>query len=82
MPAGYFESLPICMLSSSHRGGNVSMLSKIISFATGDTDHGLKKFCLEQSHLFTRVVVLSASRNFSYIPCVAKSFALSKQVTF
>ena len=58
------------------------MLSKIISFATGDTDHGLKKFCLEQSHLFTRVVVLSASRNFSYIPCVAKSFALSKQVTF
>lgn len=82
MPAGYFESLPVCMLFSSHRGRNDNILSKIISFAMGDTDYGLKKLCLEQSHLFTRVVVSSASRNFSCIPCVAKSFALSKQVTF
>lgn len=57
MPAGYFESLPVCVLFPRHRGRNYNILSKIISFAMGDIDSGLKKFCLEQSHLLTRVVV-------------------------
>ena len=55
MPAGYFESLPVCVLFLGHGGRNYNIRSKIISFAVGDIDSGLKKFCLEQSHLLTRV---------------------------
>lgn len=55
MPAGYFESLPVCVLFPRHRGRNYNIRSKIISFAMGDIDSGLKKFCLEQSHLLIRV---------------------------
>lgn len=57
---------------SQPQGRSYSILAKIISFAMGDIDYGLKKFCL-----FTRVVFSSASMNFSYIPFVSKPFALS-----